>query len=274
MRQQGYGFAGYASSNRNMFPVASKFRFSLMEQTNYTTQVLTPEYKGTTQACWMGVNGGGLFAKFVGNTGDIYYCPTNQTMTKDDPDCGLKTLWQRYNHPRKHRPDGTIDPEYVDAHSFPAAPKGAYVYAAPAAVGRFPRDLGPKIYPNEVTQTEFPGYPTPAKPNPTATEGCYAMYRRGVGAIDPAFLGPWPDSRRGIMAWPAFLTDAYFGGWSQGYHLGGYNVMYCDLHARWIRDPGGRIHAANLPDPTYGYGDGNAGRAMAFQVWEYFSQKP
>ncbi len=269
MKQQGYGFAGYASSNRGVF------RFSLMEQTNYSRQVLTPEYAGTNQVCWMGMNGGALFPKFVGKTGDVFYCPSNVKIPKDDPDNGLKVLWQRYNHPRATFPNGSPDPEYVNAHGFPDAPKGAYVYAAPAAVGRFPRDTGPRMYPDEVTMTEFPGYPTSGAPMPPAVEGCYAKYRAGAGAIDPAFLGPWPNSRRGRMPWPALLSDAYFSEyWARGYHLGGYNVMFCDLHARWIGDPGGRINAANLPDPTYDYGNDSNGKAKGFQVWEYFSQKP
>ena len=122
MRQQGYGFSAYATSNRNLFPCASTFRFSLMEQTNYINWVLDPG-RGPGVS-WAGVNGGGLFPKFVGNTGDLYYCPSNDTMTKDDPENGLKALWQRYNHPRPTRPDGSIDPEYVNAHNYPAAPKG------------------------------------------------------------------------------------------------------------------------------------------------------
>ena len=79
---------------------------------------------------------------------------------------------------------------------------------------------------------------------------------------------------RGKLPSPVLVADAYFGGWSQGYHMGGYNALFYDLHARWIRDPEGRIRAAKLPDPNYGYTSITSGKAKAFQVWEYFSQTP
>ena len=102
----------------------------------------------------------------------------------------------------------------------------------------------------------------------------YSMYINDSGESDQNFLGPWPKSRRGQLPWPALLSDAYFGGWAQGYHLGGYDVLYCDLHARWTRDPGGRIQAANLPDPRGTYDGPTGGRAKTFMVWEFFSQHP
>ena len=119
--------------------------------------------------------------------------------------------------------------------------------------------------PDYGSRTEPPGPPSPSQ---------YSFYINDSGESDQSFLGPWPRSRRGKFAWPALLADAYFGAWAQGYHMGGYNVLFCDFHARWIRDPGGRIRAANLPDPTYGYTNSTSGKAKSFQVWEYFSQKP
>ncbi len=90
LRQQGFGFSAYANSNRNMFPCASKFRFSLMEQTNYTGQLLVPEYCGTNTAVWMGVNCGGLFPKYVGKTGFYLSAVDAELRHADDqPTIGL-----------------------------------------------------------------------------------------------------------------------------------------------------------------------------------------
>jgi len=270
LRQQGYGFSGYSAANRSLFPCAAEFRFSLMEQTNYTGWVLDPGK--APGVAWVGVNSGGLFTKYVGNTGDVFYCPSNTTMTKENPDNGLKALWNRYNHPRPNKPDGTLDPEYVNAHNFPLAPMGAYGYALPAGVGRFPRDAGPKMLPADVTMTDTRNYGSVATSSSPPAPSQYSMYVNDPGEADPSFLGPWPRNWRGQFRLPAFVADAYFGGWAQGYHLGGYNVLFADFHARWVRDPGGRIRAANLPDPNYGYDSVTGGKGKTFQVWEYFSQ--
>jgi prepilin-type N-terminal cleavage/methylation domain-containing protein/prepilin-type processing-associated H-X9-DG protein len=269
LRQQGYGFSGYANANRHVFPCAGKFRFALMEQTNYTGYVLDPPNCGG-EVMWAGVNIGGLFAKYVGKTGEVFYCPSNAQMYKENPTNGLKVLWQRYNHPRRRRLDGTIDPEYQNARNFPIAPMGSYGYAIPVGVGRFPRDTGVKMLSPEVTLTDYPGCTAGAVVAPSD----YARYLDDVDGADASFLGPWPKSRRGKFLSPVLVADAYFGGWSQGYHMGGYNALFYDLHARWIRDPEGRIRAANLPDPNYGYAGITSGKAKAFQVWEFFSQNP
>ena len=73
---------------------------------------------------------------------------------------------------------------------------------------------------------------------------------------------------------PAFVSDAFFGGWN-GSHLGGYNVLYADFHGRRINDPGLKIVNAHLGSGS-GYGSGgmtgSAGRI--YQAWDYFSTRP
>jgi len=271
LRQQGVGFGSYSVDFRNVLPVAGSFRWDLMEGTYYTNYLMDIEARN-----WVQVNHGALFPKHIRNQAEIYYCPSNRTITKDKPDNGLAVLWQRYRHPRYTRPDGTIDPEEVSSHTFPVSPMSAYGYALPAGIGRFPRDEGMKMYSPEVVMTDFPGYPEPGKPPPVPQPSQYARYLTDPEEADPSFLGPWPKSRRGHHIWPALLADAYFGDpqWAQGYHLGGYDVLYCDMHARWVRDPQGRIHAAALPDPRREYGGIKSGKAKAFMVWEYFSAHP
>ena len=69
-------------------------------------------------------------------------------------------------------------------------------------------------------------------------------------------------------------VDTYFNV-PEGYHMGGYNVMYGDFHARWVRDPGGRIHGAGislLRELTGGYQGIN--NAQLYMVWDYFSRNP
>ena len=264
-RQQGVGFSSYSADFRNVLPVAGSFRWSLMEGTYYTNYLMDSEGRN-----WVHVNHGALFPRYIGNNGEVYYCPSNTKINKQDPENGLAALWQRYRHPRYYLPNGSIDPEQYNAHNFPWSPLSAYGYALPAAVGRFPKDEGVKIYPQDVIQTNY-GWETSFDPAVPATGSFYWRYIHDPWEPDPSFLGPWPPSRRGKHAWPALLADAYFGDWTEGYHMGGYDVLYCDLHARWIRDPHGRIHAARLPDPRRDYA---SARTYAYIVWEYFSQHP
>jgi prepilin-type processing-associated H-X9-DG protein len=69
----------------------------------------------------------------------------------------------------------------------------------------------------------------------------------------------------------AFVSDGYFGGY-QGYHLGGYNVLFGDFHARRVIDPEGKIRAADLgpirPWKYYGIEE-----AKVYLVWDFFSRQ-
>jgi len=258
LQQQGVGFATYSADHNARLPWTGSFRFSLMEGLYY----LYTDAIGDRQHDWAQVNAGVLYPKYIGNSPEIYYCPSNRVFTADDPQNGLDVFLQRYRH-WKH-----TDPCYWDAHTFTDSPFSSYGYAVPAATGRNPRDAGHKMYPPEVIQTGIA-----CDLDPTACEDYpYWQYLNNPAEPDPSFLGPFPQSSRGKHVIPALVTDAYFGK-SRGYHMGSYNVLYGDFHARRVLDPRGKIQAANI-GPMRPWKYGGIGDAKVYMVWDYFSRNP
>lgn len=70
----------------------------------------------------------------------------------------------------------------------------------------------------------------------------------------------------------ALLTDAYFGGY-QGYHMNGFNVLFGDMHAKWISDPDRIIIDCTGGGSKYNLEEPNE-RGWAFMVWDFFSRNP
>ncbi len=259
LRQMGVAFGTYSGGNKTYLPMAGSFRWSLMEGAYYTG--------GGSGALriedWVGVNHGLLYPKYIGNQGELYFCPSNKAFTKEDPENGLKALQQRYQHPYRS------DPQWENSHNFPISPLSAYGYGVPVGTGRRPRDAGLKAYPLDVIQTP---YGVTLNPGDPGTMTNYYRYTIDPAEADASLFGPWPQSRRGKYLIPALMSDAYFGGWTEGYHLNGYDVLYTDFHARWVLDPGGRIHNAQIGDARHEYP--GILHCQVFQVWDYFSQQP
>ncbi len=264
LHQMAVGFSGYSSDHKGVLPLAGSFRWSLMEGAYYTGDASgAPRIDD-----WVGVNHGVLYPKYIGKNGELFFCPSNKDFSKENPTNGLKVLQQRSLHPRRVV-NGVADPAYQNSHNFPISPLGAYGYAVPVGTGRRPLDAGARAYPLSVIQSPFGVTYNPADPS---TASNYWQYVTDPGEPDPGLLGPWPRSKRGKYVMPALMTDAFFGGWTEGYHMNGYDVLFADFHARWMLDPGGRIHAAQIGDARHAYP--GIDQCQVFQVWDYFSQHP
>jgi len=249
LNQQGIGFSTYSIDHKQMLPWAGSFRFSLMEGMYYLG------FKPPEAHDWTAVNSGVLYPKYIGNDPEIFYCPNNRTADINGSN-GKKVFLQRFQHPKRD------DPQYKNSHNFPISPFGAYGYAVPAASAQYPRDAGDDMYPDNVVRyhkTEK-GYGI----NP------YWRYLNDPNVPDISFLGPFPQGIRGKHNIHAFVSDGYFGGY-QGYHNQGYNVLYSDFHAKRVRDPGGRIYAANL-GPIRPWTYSGIEDAKVYMVWDYFSR--
>lgn len=258
LHQMGLGLTNYSADSKSTLPMTGSFRWSLMEGAYYTGGA-----SGAPADDWVMVNHGALYPKYIGNQAELFFCPSNKDFSKENPTNGLKVLQRRYKNRKK------TDPGYENSHNFPISPLGAYGYAVPIGIGRRPRDAGIKAFPLAEIQSHFGVAYNPADPN-TMTN--YWRYVTDPAEPDPAFLGPWPRSKRAQFVMPALMTDAFFGGWTEGYHMNGYDVLFTDFHARWILDPQGRIHAASIGDARHAYPGING--CKVFQVWEYFSQRP
>ncbi|MHA1600195.1 MAG: prepilin-type N-terminal cleavage/methylation domain-containing protein [Alphaproteobacteria bacterium] len=249
LRQMGVGFSGYSSDSKGKLPWKGSFPYTLMEGIYYM-----PEYEGDD---WIQVNYAVLYPRYIGREPKIFYCPSNTQFNADDPEHGMAVFLRHYKNPS---PD---DPDYLNAHYHPYAPYGAYFYAPPAYTGRFPRASGRRMYSSEVVripETEL------------RRESIYWQYLN-----DPAeqsFLGVFSLGRRGKQPVQALMSDAYCAE-TEGYHLGGYNVMFGDFHARWIRDPNHRIHNEGIPVPRdWKNYQGWEQEGKYFVVWDFFSRQP
>ena len=250
LHQMGLAFAGYSSAFRGYLPMTGSFRYSLMEGAYYQPDCSDGDIR------WLLVNLGGLYPKYVKNTAEIFYCPNNDK-PKRDGDNGMKVFLSTYKNPNPS------DPDYQNAHAFPISPMSNYFYAVPADTGTYPRDAGARMYPKDVIYNVA-----------STRENNFWQFMNDPREPDPSFLGPFPQATRGRHSVHALVSDAYTST-TEGYHMGGYNVLFGDFHARWIRDPHRNIHNARISlmrrDDGY-YRDPDD--AKLFLAWEYFSRNP
>ncbi len=260
LKQQGIGLAGYSSDNKSILPWTGSFRFSLMEGKYYLG------YTNSDRLDWTVVNLGQLYPKGTGGTLDLFYCPNNRAVDMNGLN-GKAIFLQRYHHPLLG------DPEYWTAHDFPGSPFTSYAYALPVFPARSPRDAARDMYPDPILRYGN---------LPDAQEYPSWAYRTDPVGPDPGFLGPSPQASRGRHPLHALVSDGYFASEYEGdhriyegYHLGGYNVLFGDFHARRINDPNGKIHAAGLtPVRPWSYNGVNANEMKVYAVWDYFSRNP
>jgi prepilin-type N-terminal cleavage/methylation domain-containing protein/prepilin-type processing-associated H-X9-DG protein len=263
LKQQGSGLSAYSSDNRGTLPRAGSFRFTLMEGNYY----LGAKKGDPTWENWVQTNIGFLYPRYVGSTTGLFYCPNNKAVDKDGPN-GASVLVSRYRNARKGSPG------YHNAHDFPASPFTSYGYALPALPAKSPRDAGSKMYPQEIVQY--------GNNTPPASEYPYWVYLNETADPDPSFLGPFPRESRGRHPVHALVSDGFFASeWEgdhkiyEGYHLGGYNVLFGDFHARRVIDPAGKIHKAGLqPVRPLEYGGLTDNERKVYMVWDYFSRNP
>ena len=227
LKQQGVAMSGYSAENKAILPWAGTFRYTLMEGEYY----LGISYVGMPD--WEVVNIGLLYPKYVGSSPELFYCPNNKGVEENGPN-GKDVFVRRFRNPR------STDPDYHNAHDLPGHPLTSYGYALPLAKAQSPRDAASKMYP-EASVRYRPG----------DAENNYWTYLTSTTDPAPGFLGPSPRETRGQHAIHALVSDGYFAGVNEGdhriyegYHLGSYNVLFGDFHAKRVRDPGGQIHAA------------------------------
>jgi prepilin-type N-terminal cleavage/methylation domain-containing protein len=259
LAQQGVGFSAYSADNKTVLPWAGSFRFSLMEGKYYLGYTTKPEMDN-----WTAVNCALLYPKYVGKSAALFYCPNNKAGDKDAPN-GEATFFQRFRHPLKS------DPDYQNSHNFPISPFSSYGYAVPVLPAKSPRDAGSRMYPEGSIRY---GDVAAASEYPSGT------YLHDPTDPDPSFLGAFPMATRGKHSMHAFVSDGYFASEYEGdhriyegYHLGSYNVLFSDIHAKRVLDPGGKIHKAGLtPVRPWSYGGINGNETKVYMVWDYFSR--
>lgn len=259
LAQQGIGLAAYSADNKTVLPWAGSFRFSLMEGKYYLGSTTRPDLDN-----WASVNSALLYPKYSGKSTALFYCPNNKAVDRAAPN-GEAAFLQRFRHPLKS------DPEYQNSHNFPISPFSSYGYAVPIVPAQSPRDAGSKMYPESIIRYGNV---------PAAQEYPYWSYLNDPTDPDPSFLGAFPRATRGKHSMHAFVSDGYFASeyegdhrTYEGYHLGSYNVLFSDFHAKRVLDPGGKIHNAGLnPVRPWSYGGINGNETKVYMVWDYFSR--
>lgn len=248
MHQMGLGFSTYSSDSKGLFPWVPNFRYSLMSGKFYWPAAGSQGADST----FLPAGCGGIYPKYVNKQAQLFFCPSCKQLTKEFQKEQMRKLELLTRQPSGW--SGNDGP-----HNDPGAtPIGTYVYARPAAVGEHPRDAGVKMYPDSVLDPDI------------------HLYRADPGVanwVNPN--APISQAGRMRMPMPAFVTDAYFGGFLSA-HIGGYNVLYADLHGKRVNDVNNKIANEVL---TSGRGwtlSGGMGGTTSkiFQVWDYFSMNP
>ena len=260
LKQQGIALSGYSVDNKAILPWAGSYRYTLMEGEYY----LGMPYTGMPD--WEVVNIGLLYPKYVGSAPELFYCPNNKGVEENGPN-GKAVFVLRFQNPLP------TDPYYHNAHDLPGHPYTAYGYALPLLPAKSPRDAGSRMYPDECVRYGN---------RPDSADYPYWVYLTSPTDPAPAFLGPSPRETRGKHDIHALVADGYFAGENEGdhriyegYHLGSYNVLYGDFHAKRVIDPGGQIHAANLnPIRALTHVGLEPNEAKVYKAWDYFSQNP
>lgn len=141
------------------------------------------------------------------------------------------------------------DPVYGAASFFkegtePYVTWSGYLYAAPLMEWASPRDVGQKVYPRELWHSYYADWVRQQE-----------LQGRVVG-------------RQNVKA---LVSDNIIGvEWDEAPHQGeGYNVLFTDYHAKWVRDPQREIYR-EIRRPTSGPG----GAADLYHYWELFSNNP
>ncbi len=265
LKQQGLGLSSYSADNKAILPWAGTFRYTLMEGEYYLGQA----YTGMPD--WVAVNIGLLYPRHVGASPELFYCPNNRGIEENGPngkDLFLRTF--------RNRRAG--DPDYHNSHTLPNHPLTSYGYALPLATAQSPRDAGSKMYPVASVRYRF------SLENGKREKKEHNYWAYLTSNADPAlgFLGPSPRATRGQHTVHALVADGYFAGENEGnneayegYHLGSYNVLFGDFHAKRVLDPKGQIHAAKLnpvrATASQSYDDNDA---KVYKAWDYFSKHP
>jgi prepilin-type N-terminal cleavage/methylation domain-containing protein len=251
LHQIGNGLSLYSADHRQYLPpTGSSFKYYIKEYDRHANVGILYRARSVNE----GVRHG---KTYVGNNARIFFCPSN-------PLADGKS-WQiggvEYGEP------GFLDPTVRSTIM-------AYMYAVPMAMSnfnvvggwRFPRDAGIRSYPDV---------------DDRGGDGRYMLH-------DPQYR-EWLIAKRQATGNPhygkrnvsALLADNYIanqGGAGLGFitHKTGYNVLFTDFHAKWVREVPIPTNAAGTEtDPSIATPVGPTTNSVKnFETWDYFSRNP
>jgi prepilin-type N-terminal cleavage/methylation domain-containing protein len=175
------------------------------------------------------INYGILYGKYVSKDLHIFYCPGNMMYVYDDPDYGAWSF---------------LDPD-VD-RTF-----GGYTYGVYLAAGRHPRIGAKSIYAEEFLEPMYQTW----RNDWILTNGYDPLKRPTLVLQSDAILNTTPGGME--------VANSYMG----VHKWQGYNVLFTDLHAKWVSDPTKYIRKLGISSGTGGY----PGQCKA---WDYFAARP
>jgi len=227
LHQQGLGLTAYAQDSKGMLPIRGFYGYNISE--HLYLHDLKMDKNHPKALIKDPVNYGALYGKYIGTDLMFFYCPSIPKRFHEDPDYGIPSF-TLHNDPDR----------YVTW--------GGYMYAAPVEVGYCPRLEGKQIYPSEIWHEFF---------------------------IDEWVIGEkgYSDMKEYQKRMPymqALISGGVIGGDQEGMsairatHGDGTNVLYSDLHAKFVNDATGKLGRL---EPSSGRG----GAKDLYTMWEAFS---
>lgn len=211
LHQMGFGFSTYASDHRQNLPMRLGYTYAL-------------KYRGGPKNVRVLCNIGLLYGKYCGKDLDFYYCVSNEQYAYDDPVYG--------------------SPGFFIEGRDPYVTWSGYMYAAPVAEEKSPREAGKNAYPREVWRD---------------------LYAEWVETQTAAGANVGNENIKALVA------DNLIGcGGEKAPHKGvAFNVLFTDYHAKPVRDPDRQLYRG-LRHPTSGTG----GAPDLYYYWDLFTKNP
>lgn len=274
LKQQGNGCATYSKDNKQYMPYGGYGRYPLIDGGYHNMRFEEERPPGSGKfvqpydKIWCRQGNGLLYPKYIGNTTELFYCPSNVNAGPDGAR-GKKQFLKLYKNPN-----------FGGAHNYPEAPIGGYAYGLPLAMGKSPRDGTKNVY----TDDSMTEYRLKKDTQTTYSAFYWFLWDKHIHNNQAAknYLGPIalprtnnrPNGPRGNYHTQALLVDAYFSGYT-GYHINGWNVLFSDFHAKRVGDPIKKIDNAKGSAYTYPSGGIPSGEGgQVFLAWDYLSRRP
>lgn len=268
LNKQGSGFAAYSKDNRQYLPYGGKYRYVILDAGRRNLHWLD-----TTER-WNRQGNGLLYPKYIGNTVDPFYCPSNTWNGVFDANRGKSRFLYLYNNPASGGYSNDL-----------TTPIGGYAYALPLAQGKSPRDGTKQCYTDESMEEVQPDFndggtskyksysPRIYSPFRTYLWDATVQSNPSINNYLAPIVAPRttarPNGPRGNHPVQALLVDCFFGGYS-AYHINEWNVLYSDFHANPVADPTRKID--NAQGSVFTYQSAGTG-PQTYMVWDYLSSQ-